>query len=107
VVVYIEGDEAHLQEIISLVNLHMNFPEFSSEGHKKLNAIVGRELSSRWYLERKNSDMRAAAALEYVMYGDNSHFIKRVPERNIFDPAMGIILVEEDLEAEWKKALGY
>lgn len=107
VVVYIEGDEAHLQEIISLVNLHMNFPEFSSEGHKKLNAIVGRELSSRWYIERKNSDMRAAAALEYVMYGENSHFIKRVPERNIFDPAMGIILVEEDLEAEWKKALGY
>ena len=108
VTVNIEGDESHLNEIISLVNLHMNFPEFSSEGHKKLNAIVGRELSTRWFVERKNSDMRAAAALEYVMYGENSHFIKRVPERKIYEPEMmGIILVEEDLEAEWKKALGY
>ena len=107
VTVNIEGDEANLKDIVSLVNLHMMFPQFSSEGHKKLNAIVGRELSSRWFVERKNSDVRAAAALEYVMYGDNSVFIKRVPERNIFAPDMGILLQESDLEAEWKKALGY
>lgn len=107
VVVNIEGDEANLKEIVQLVNLHMMFPQFSSEGHKKLNAIVGRELSSRWFLERKNSDIRAAAALEYVMYGDNSSFIKRVPERNIFTPDMGILLQESDLEAEWHRALGY
>ena len=107
VVVDVEGDEANLKEIVSLVNLHMMFPEFSSEAHKKLNGIVGRELSSRWFMERKNSDIRAAAALEYVMYGENSSFIKRVPERNIFAPDMGILLQESDLEAEWRRALGY
>lgn len=107
VIVDIEGDESNLKEIISLVNLHMLFPEFSSEEHKKLNGIVGRELSSRWYYERQNSDLRAAAALEYVLYGENSSYIKRVPERNIFTPDMGIILAESDLESEWHAALGY
>lgn len=107
VIVDVEGDEANLKEIVQLVNLQMMFPQFSSEEHKKLNAIVGRELSSRWFMERKNSDIRAAAALEYVMYGENSSFIKRVPERNIFAPDMGILLQESDLEAEWHRALGY
>lgn len=100
VVVNIEGDEKNMKEIISLVNLHMLFPEFSSEAHKKLNGIIGLELSSR-YMEQKTSNVRADAARAYVMYGDNSPYIKRVPEWNL------IILTEEDLEAEWHRALGY
>ena len=107
VTVDIEGDETNLKEIVSLVNLHMLFPEFSSEAHKKLNGIVGRELSQRWYFERRSSDLRANAALEYVLYGENSSYIKRVPERNIFEEMLGIILVESDIEAEWHRALGY
>ena len=42
-----------------------------------------------------------------MLYGENSSYIKRVPERNIFTPDMGIILVESDLESEWHAALGY
>ena len=106
VIVDIEGAEKNMKEIVSLVNLHMLFPEFSSEGHKKLNGIVSRELSTRW-VERKNSSMRAAAALDFVLYGDNSPYFKRVPERNIWAPEIGIILQESDLEAEWHRALGY
>ncbi|MBR4432120.1 MAG: insulinase family protein [Paludibacteraceae bacterium] len=106
VIVDIEGPEKNLKEIVSLVNLHMLFPEFSSEDHKKLNGIIGREISSRW-MERKNSSLRATAALDYVLYGENSEFFKRVPERNLWAPEIGIILQESDLEAEWHKALGY
>ena len=106
VIVDVEGDEANLKEIMSLVNLHMLFPEFSSEAHKKLNGVMGRELSSR-YTERKSSDVRAVAALEYVLYGENSSFIKRVPQRSIYAPGIGVILTESDMEAEWHKALGY
>ena len=106
VIVDVEGDEANLKDIVSLVNLHMLFPEFSSEDHKKLNGIIGREISSRW-TQQKNSSVRASAALDYVLYGANSHFIKRIPERSLWTQGIGILLQESDLEAEWHRALGY
>ena len=106
VIVDVEGDEANLKDIVSLVNLHMLFPEFSSEDHKKLNGIIGREISSRW-TQQKNSSVRASAALDYVLYGENSHFIKRIPERSLWTQGIGILLQESDLEAEWHRALGY
>lgn len=106
VIVDIEGEEANMKEIVSLVNLHMLFPEFYSVKHRKLNGIVGSEIVSRW-TERKSPSARAAVALNYMLYGENSRYIRRIPQRELWAPMYGIILVEEDLEAEWHRALGY
>lgn len=105
VYVQVEGKEQNMEEIMSLVNLHMLFPEFMSEDHKKLNGVISREIMSRW-TERKNSSARAAATLDYMLYGENSEYIKRVPERKMWSRDIGIILVESDLENEWHRALG-
>ena len=72
----IEGNEAKLEEIISLVNLHMCLPNFESENDMLLNNIKGQEYSAR-QVEQRNTDIVADAAFDYVRYGDNSPYIKR------------------------------
>lgn len=100
VIVDIEGAEQNMKEIISLVNLHMLFPDFNSENNVKLNSIKGQEYTSR-KVERKNTDIVADAAYDYVLYGANSPYLKR--------PTLDEVLQLEPakLEAEWHRALDY
>lgn len=100
VIVDIEGAEKNMQEIISLVNLHMLFPDFTSENDVKLNSIKGQVYSSR-QVERKSTDIVADAAYDYVLYGPNSEYIKRTPLNNVLS------LETSQLEAEWHRALDY
>ena len=72
----IEGNEANLEEIVSLVNLHMCLPNFESENDMLLNNIKGQEYSAR-QVEQRNTDIVADAAFDYVRYGENSPYIKR------------------------------
>ena len=72
----VEGNEDNLEEIISLVNLHMMLPNFESENDMLINNIKGQVYSSR-QVEQRNTDIVADAAFDYVRYGDNSSYIKR------------------------------
>ena len=72
----IEGNEANLEEIVSMVNLHMCLPNFESENDMLLNNIKGQEYSAR-QVEQRNTDIVADAAFDYVRYGENSPYIKR------------------------------
>lgn len=72
----IEGNEDNLEEIISLVNLHMMLPNFESENDMLINNIKGQVYSSR-QVEQRNTDIVADAAFDYVRYGENSPYIKR------------------------------
>ena len=100
VIVDIEGAEENMEEIISLVNLHMLLPDFSSENDAKLNNIKGQTYSAR-KVERKNTDLVANAAYSYVIYGDNSKYKKRTP----LDDVLALDVAK--LEAEWHRALDY
>ena len=72
----VEGNEDNLEEIISLVNLHMMLPNFESENDMLINNIKGQVYSSR-QVEQRNTDIVADAAFDYVRYGENSPYIKR------------------------------
>ena len=100
VIVDIEGAEKNMKEIISLVNLHMLFPDFTSENDIKLNSIKGQVYSSR-QVERKNTDIVADAAHDYVVFGSNSEYLKRTPLNDVLQ------LETSKLEAEWHRALDY
>ena len=100
VTVDIEGAEKNMQEIVSLVHLHMLFPEFASENSAKLNSIKGQVYSSR-KVERKNTDVLAAAARDYVLYGKASKYLKRLPLDEVLQ------LDEHQLESEWHRALDF
>ncbi len=100
VIVDIEGAEKNLKEILSLVNLHMLFPDFTSENNVKLNSIKGQEYSSR-QIERKSTDIVGDAAYDYVLYGTNSPYIRRTKLDEILQ------LETSKLEAEWHRALDY
>ena len=100
VIVDIEGAEQNMKEIISLVNLHMLFPDFTSENDIKLNSIKGQVYSSR-QVERRNTDIVADAAHDFVVYGPNSEYLKRTPLNDVLQ------LETSKLEAEWHRALDY
>ena len=100
VIVDIEGAEKNMKEIISLVNLHMLFPDFTSENDVKVNSIKGQVYSSR-QVERKNTDIVADAAHDYVVYGDNSPYLKRTALSDVLH------VEASQLEGEWHRALDY
>ena len=100
VIVDIEGAEENMEEIVSLVNLHMLLPDFSSENDAKLNNIKGQTYSSR-KVERKNTDIVSDAAHAFVLYGNNSKYIKRTP----LDDVLALDVAK--LESEWHRALDY
>lgn len=72
----IEGNEDNLEEIVSLVNLHLCLPNFESENDMLINNIKGQVYSSR-QVEQRNTDIVADAAFDYVRYGENSSYIRR------------------------------
>lgn len=98
VIVDIEGAEKNMPEIVSLVNLHMLFPQFASENDAKLNNIKGQVFSSRT-VEQRNTDIVADAAYNYVLYGENSKYIRRTSSHNV------LLLTAAKLEGEWHRAL--
>ena len=99
-IVDIEGNEDNLQEIVSLVNLHLLFPNFNSENDLLLNNIKGQEYSMR-QMEQKNTDMVADAAMEYMRYGENSAYIRRPALQDVLE------LTASQLESELHRALDY
>lgn len=96
----IEGNEEHLEEIISLVNLHMLFCNFLSEDDRLINNIKGQVYSSR-QVEQKNTDIVADAAEDYVLFGENSSYIRRPELQEVLE------LTASKLESEFHRALNY
>lgn len=96
----VEGNEDNLQDIISLVNLHLLFPNFDSEDDVQLNNIKGQVYSAR-QVEQNSTDMIADAAFEYVRYGDNSSYIHRPLLEDVLS------LTTDQLEGELHRALDY
>ena len=96
----IMGNEEKLSEIISLVNLHMLFPDFSADDNAQLNRIKGMEYSQRT-TEKKNIDMQASAFSSYVLYGSRSTFVDRPSMKQVLE------MTASQLSAQFHKALNY
>ena len=78
--VSIIGDEEHLAEICQLVQRQMLMPKFDT---KQFDAVKGRELSSRFVLQKRN-ELQAGALREYILYGDQSRYLDLVPFMDVY-----------------------
>lgn len=96
----IEGNEANLEDIVSLVNLHLLFPAFDSENDMLLNNIKGQVYSQR-QMEQTSTDEVAEAAYDYVRYGEQSPYLRRKTLQEVLELTAG------QLESELHKALDY
>lgn len=99
--VQVEGNEANLKEIIELVNLHQVLADFSSENDMLLNNIKGQEYSNR-QVESTNTDIVADAAMQYVLHGKDSEYVRRTPLMKLLTETTAA-----DLEGVLHSALEY
>lgn len=96
----IEGNEHNLQAILDLVKLHMLFANFSSEEDILINNVKG-QAYSQMSVEQKSSATVADAAYQYVLYGENSPYLKRLPIEDV------LMTPVSRFEAEFHNALDY
>ncbi len=78
--VSIMGNEDNLEQICKLVQRQILVPKLDK---KQLDAVKGSELSSRFMLD-KMDQYYASALLQYVLYGEDSHYIDVVPFMDIY-----------------------
>ncbi len=98
----IEGNEANLKDIIELINLHQVFPDFkAAENDMSFQNILGQEYSSR-QIEQTNTDMLSSAAFNYVLFGEDSPQIRRVPLMELLTET-----TVDQLESVFHRALDY
>lgn len=95
----IEGNENNLAQIVQLVNLQMLFPDFGKDD-SQLNNVKGQVYMSR-RMETRNTDLCASAFYQYLLYGNNSSFIRRPSLTEVME------LTPSRLSAEFHKALDY
>ena len=95
--VSIIGDEEHLAEICQLVQRQMLMPKFDT---KQFEAVKGRELSSRFVLQKRN-ELQAGALHEYILYGDQSRYLDLVPFMDVY------YMDELKLKVEFLDAIKY
>lgn len=98
--VNIEGADRNFAQIVELVNLQMLFPDFSSEDDRLLNNIKGQAYMER-RMEEKNTDIIAAAANAFVLYGNQSRYLQRPSLADILQ------LTTTTLEGEFHRAFDY
>lgn len=78
--VSIFGEEKNLEKICNLVQRQMLFPKFEQ---KQFDAVKGSALSNRFMMQRMD-DVQADALREYVIYGEESEYLKMVPFMDIY-----------------------
>lgn len=76
----ISGDEKNLAEICKLMTQLTYMPKLDQ---KQIESVVGSELQSR-QREKTNPNVLASALMEYVLYGDKSSYIDRIPVDELY-----------------------
>ena len=76
----VHGDENNLDQILALLSKHVMMPNLDD---KQIKSVVSNAYWSR-YSEKRNPNTVASALLEYVLYGENSHFIDRIPMEELY-----------------------
>ncbi|MCQ2346365.1 MAG: insulinase family protein [Paludibacteraceae bacterium] len=78
--VAISGKEENLEAICQLVQRQMLFPKFEE---RQFDAIKGSALSQRFMMQ-KMDDVQPDALMDYVLYGDSSHYLRLLPFKEIY-----------------------
>lgn len=90
----IYGKEENLEKILALVSKHVMMPNLDD---KQIKSMISNEYWGR-YTEKKNSNIVSAALLQYILYGDKSAFIDRIPMEELYKISMvGDVVVENFL----------
>jgi len=76
----IEGDEKNLDKIMSLVVPQIMMPDLDN---KQVKSTISNAFWSRSY-EKESTSILASALFEYIMYGEQSHFIDRIPMSELY-----------------------
>lgn len=78
--VSISGKEENLEPICQLVQRQMLFPKFEE---RQFDAIKGSALSQRFMMQ-KMDEVQPAALMDYILFGDSSHYLRLVPFKDIY-----------------------
>lgn len=77
----ISGEEKNLDKILELVTKHVLMPNLDN---RQIQSMVSSAYWSR-YSEKRNPSVVASALLEYALYGENSHYIDRIPMDELYN----------------------
>ena len=79
-IITVSGEEKNLKEICNLVTRQTLLPNLDDKQIKSMisNAYWGR------MNEKKNPDVVKSALMEYMIYGDKSHYIDRIPVEDLY-----------------------
>ncbi len=97
VYVSVEGLEDKLESICNLMTRQILMPELDE---KQVSNIKGRAYQSQ-IIEREDYDYQFDALKEYIMFGEESKYINRLNEEDIFN------LIISDLTGAFQKATDY
>lgn len=76
----IQGDEKNLDKILSIVGSQIFTPELDD---KQIKNMIQNAYWSR-FSEKRSTSVLASALYEYIMYGEQSRFIDRIPMTELY-----------------------
>ena len=76
----VNGDEKNLDAILALLSKHVMMPNLDD---KQIKSVISNAYWSR-YSEKRNPEVVADALLQYVLYGEHSHYIDRIPMEELY-----------------------
>ena len=74
------GEDKNLQEICNLVTRQALMPNLDD---RQVKSVVSNTYFSR-FSEKRNSSILSSAVLEYIIYGENSRYIDRIPMEDLY-----------------------
>ena len=76
----LSGEEKNLEKIVKMLVPQIMMPDLDNNQIKSMisNAYWGR------YSEKKNTNVLASALYEYILYGENSRYIDRIPMSELY-----------------------
>lgn len=78
--IQLSGDEKNLDKILALLSKHVLMPNLDDN---QIKSMVSGTYWSR-YSEKRNPNIVSSALLQYVLYGDKSPFIDRIPMDELY-----------------------
>lgn len=106
----VSGNEDNLQQICQLMTRQALMPKLDN---KQIESVISGEINGR-AIEKKNPGILAGAVMEYMLYGEKSSFIDRIPVEDLFtvnnvegDIDVRYLLNNTDLTTTIQEATGY
>lgn len=79
-VINVQGEEKNLDKIVKMLVPQIMMPELDN---KQIKSMVSNAYWSR-YGEKKSTNVLASALYEYILYGENSRYIDRIPMNELY-----------------------